>query len=225
MKDAIILDIETSAGDNLPDAPEAILMKGVRADFKPDTVERKREENKKAWAEKAALDWRTGQVIAVGALAQNDDPWIITQQSLEGYSGEAALLSEVWDWMFIRRRELEVVAGFNIRSFDIPYLIGRSAVCGVKPSRTFKLAKFRTDLGVVDWCDILSNWDPSHLIGWTLDYYANVFGLENQPLGDSSKVPKRWVDGDYDYVIEHLREDLLTTRELHDRFAPAFLGD
>lgn len=232
MKDAIILDIETAPGDNLPDAPEAILMKGVRADFKPDTVERKREENKKAWAEKAALDWRVGRVIAFGIILPDDDKpliWLHGNGDADGVGivsgtgvsfkrNESRLLASLW-----KNLNGFAVAGFNIRSFDLPYLVGRSAVCGVKPSRTFKLAKYRMDLGVIDWLEILSNWELSRTLGWNLGYYANVFGLKHQPLGDGSEVPKRWADGDYDYVIEHLREDLLTTRELHDRFAPAFL--
>lgn len=221
--DALILDIETSAGENLPAPPEAVLTKGIRADFKPETVERKREENKKAWAEKAALDWRLGQVIAVGTIYRDHEP-IVTHSGRDAEDlTETEMLSGVWTYLAGHHNTRPVV-GFNIRPFDLPYLIGRSAVCGVKPSRKFNLAKFRTDLGVVDWCDLLSNWDPSHLTGWTLDYYAKVFNLENQPWGDGAEISEKWKAGDYDYVLKHLSSDLLTTRELHDRFAPAFLG-
>jgi len=142
---------------------------------------------------------------------------------------ESDLLRWLWsqgDVLVSSTRSWEAVVplvGFNLRNFDLPVLIGRSAVNGITPSRKFNLARFRTDLGVIDWCEILTFWGAFDMTGWSLSQYADFFGLDAKPYGDGAEVPKRWLEGDYDYVTKHLEADLAMLRELHERFAGAFL--
>jgi hypothetical protein len=110
------------------------------------------------------------------------------------------------------------VVGFNIRSFDLWFLRWRSRVCGVNPTRKFNRARFREDLGIIDWAEILADWDPNRMAGWKLEDYARYYNFKHQPVGSGSEVPARWLRGDYQYVADHLRADVLMCRELHEMF-------
>jgi DNA polymerase elongation subunit (family B) len=46
--------------------------------------------------------------------------------------GEAAMLNELVD--VIKRRDPDVIEGHNIYNFDLPYILRRSEMCGVKPN-------------------------------------------------------------------------------------------
>jgi len=212
----IIIDIETAGQAELPDPPEAFLHKGIAASFKPETRDKYIKQNIEDWKTRAALDWRLGQIVAVGCISPGTDPIAIVAGK-SSPSTEADLLKAFWQWT----TGMEIV-GFNIRTFDLPYLIARSVVNGVHMPQTKKvsLAKYHMNFGVIDLADALRFWDAFGMTGWTLGFYAEVFGLEHRPAGDSAAIPEAWRQGEYDLVQEHLELDLLTTRDLYLKFKP-----
>lgn len=211
----IVLDIETAPISTLPPPPESIIDKGTGNLKDPAKIEAKREANQAAWVERAALDWRLGQIVAVGLLPFGKEPVTLVR----GTGNEADMLAQAWELL---KNGGEVI-GFNLRSFDLPFLLGRSAVNGIRPTRRFQRARFRTDLGIIDWCEILSDWGNFDMTGWSLEQYASFFGLKTTAYGSGAEVPERWAAGDYDYINNHLVADLLMCKELHELFAPAFL--
>lgn len=241
-EDYLILDIETAPDPRVRDVrpPRAVVESGIRDDFKPETVGRKMAENHEKWLSKAALDWRTGRIAAVGLSYRVPSGTRIYEISIarDGYPGglseglwpspvaitefqsEAGVISRAWD---IISAHPGPIVGFNVRDFDLWFLLGRSGVNGITPTRRVSLAKYRTD-EVVDWMEVLANWNPDRERGWTLDYYAEFFGLPHRPVGDSALVPA-WVEaGEWDKVLAHLLADLHTIDDLHRVFAPAFLS-
>lgn len=213
----IYVDIETAPGD-VHDPPDSVLAKGCGTLKDPAKIEAKREGNRAGWYEKAALDWRTGQVVGIGIISGDELRTVIQRIDMK----EQELLG--WFWTLVSGGDrFTPVVGFNIRQFDLPYLIGRAAVHGIAPDRKFNLARFRTDLGVIDWLEVLSFWGTFDLTGWTLDNYAKVFALPTQPVGDGKEVPSRWASGDYQYVIDHLAADMGMLKDLHTKFAGTFL--
>lgn len=216
-----VIDIETAAIPDLPDPPESYLMKGVGSNWKDASkIEAKRRENLVRWSEEAALDWRSGQIICVGYMEGDDSKTVLQDDSKK----EDTLIGLVWSWLSSN----QPVIGFNLRSFDIPFLIGRSAVNGLTPPRRFNLARYRFadhPAVPVDWCDILSFHGSFDYTGWRLEDYARHFNLKHRPIGDGSEIPRKWAEGDRKYVHEHNEADLKTIAELHERFAPYFLGE
>jgi hypothetical protein len=84
---------------------------------------------------------------------------------------EAKLLGELW----YNLDQAEKLIGYNILEFDLPFIMRRSMVNGVKPPFIPNLAKFRSDLRTMDLFMILNNWK----LGKGLKTIRNIYGLTN----------------------------------------------
>lgn len=217
MTEIIVVDLETAAIGEPPPAPEEYLAR-VGSATKPETIERKRAENlaswPDAWRKQSALDWRLGQIICLG-VAVNGVVTVSSQMT------EAKLLAAWWgnldDYSDFQ------VAGFGIRSFDLPWLYGRSAVHGIQPSRILSENRYHHHK-VVDWQDVLSSYGGMSLTGWTLGAYADLFQLEHRPNGTGVDVGAWAQARDWANIVTHCEADLRTTWDLDRRCRPVFLG-
>ena len=92
-----------------------------------DKIARAIEAKKLAWVDKAALDARTGRVLAIGYSIEGQDG----VQCIDDSEGEKQLL-ESW-WTFYRKCSAVGAhwIGHNIRAFDFPFLVRRSMRHGV----------------------------------------------------------------------------------------------
>ena len=116
------------------------------------------------------------------------------------------------------------LVGFGIASFDWPWLLTRSAALRILPPRRFRISRYdpvATD--VLDWQDVLANYDSSKKAGWTLRRYAETFGLP-VPIGEGKDVPRLMAEGKTAEVIAHCHSDLLTTAALDQMFRQVFIG-
>jgi hypothetical protein len=139
------------------------------------------------------------------------------------YSGERQLVAKVWEEVGARRDgDLPQLSGFAVRTFDLPWLLGRTAALDLLPSRRFVNNRYMPG-EVVDWADVLAWYDAFPRKGWTLAQYAEWFDLPHRPWGEGKDVPAWLEAGDHYSVVKHLAFDLLTTHALHERFAPVYL--
>jgi len=179
-----------------------------------EKIAAKEKANIDKWYEGAALDWRKGSVIAYGYMEEEDDaPQLYTTEN----HTEVELLQALWQG----RWDTIAVVGFNVRRFDIPFVIGRSVACGVKAPR-FNLARFRRDLGVIDLMEVLSFDGEFDLTGWSLSYYCEYFGLATEPYGTGEDVAEWYKNGEWGEIRKHLEADVLMTRDLYQFCATAF---
>ena len=242
-----IVDIETAPDPNalIPECPDEYLHQGIRENFKPETRLAYEEKNRAAWPverrSRGALDWRLGVITCVsvtkrrtyiGVNADWIDVYVVTQGPtpdgdvqerdwlpsgvrlrVEGQQ-EATLLSNVWHEL-----SANPVAGFAIRDFDWPWILGRSAVHGISPSVRLRAGRYgSTDL--VDWADVLTWYGAFPRKGWTLSDYARHFNLPYQPWGDGVGAVEAWEEGRIEDLVRHSVMDGLTTLALHERFLP-----
>ena len=129
----IFFDIETAP---LPEAELAALVPPFDpAEVKtgnlkdPDKIAAKLAEaeanHKRDFIERAALDPLTGRVLAIG-LYEFDSSGRGGAFRILGREDEAGLLSEFWDALRGEMGRVNSAVGFNIFSFDLPFLIRRS---------------------------------------------------------------------------------------------------
>jgi len=118
-------------------------------------------------------------------------------------------------------RDCLKMAGKIAYTFDIPFLIGRSAATGVKAPK-FNLARFRRDLGIIDLMEVLSFDGEFDLTGWSLGYYCEYFGLPTEPYGSGEDVAEWHKNGEWGEIKKHLEADVLMTRDLYQFCATAF---
>jgi len=173
-KPAIALDIETVGREWDMLAPE------VRAYL----LERERDESRRAEVpQRLALHPGTGRVVMIGVWYIDEErgrvlaegasaEWAVLDDRAQMLQGtEDAILREFWGLV----REVGTIVTFNGRSFDGPYLMIRSAILGVEPSRN--LVPYRYSFqDHCDLVDVLSFWGARNASG-SLDFWCRQFGI------------------------------------------------
>jgi hypothetical protein len=217
----LIVDIETAPLAVIPEAPASALDKGLGNLKDPAKIAAKQKTNLEGWTGKAALDYRKGQVIAVGildvTLAENtiveDCIEIITEREAHGETG---LLTSAMD-----RLKLGHIVGFNVWDFDLTFLVGRCWMNGVAIADRFKgdalERPYPPGTAVTDLARKATfgrKYDPT---GWSLDYYAEAWGFEAQPYGSGADVPDWYKEKAWTEIATHLRADLLMTYEMWNK--------
>lgn len=122
-RDPIVFDIETGGYE----AEKQIAM--FEPQFKPDNrlkdpakIKADRLEKQGEWLEKATLDASRSVVLAIGIKAGTAPATILSGE-------EADIVGRFWD---VWAAHSVHFIGFNIKNFDIPFLIRRSYVLGIK---------------------------------------------------------------------------------------------
>jgi len=231
MTTTYVIDLETAPRDgDPPPCPDAFLNRGIRSNFKPDTVKEHQAKNQILWDEGewkkvASLDWRLGQIVAAGVMIDGEAFLYhtgVTSFESDGHhvserANERALIEGLMDGIYdISKGRL---VGFNHRNFDLPWIAGRAMVHNV-PCKLPRASRY-DPTRITDWCDILSNYGSFDMKGWSLDAYAKLYNLEHQPWGDGKQVGEWYTNGEHDKILRHLLSDLLMTYDLDKRCAPS----
>src|SRR5689334_1067162 len=92
--------------------------------------------------EQTALEWSFGRIVCIGMIVseRGADAGTFEELCFTG-SDEAGILTSFWQVI----RPGDYVIGHNVIGFDLPYIMARSVVCRVKPSRRFDLRLYTTD--------------------------------------------------------------------------------
>lgn len=148
-----------------------------------------------------AIAWRVGldgetHVELVGDKNENNDP-----------KTESDLISTYWDVLF--NYSYGNCCGYNILSFDLPYLLHRSMDLGVNVPRLLNLARYRIE-PITDLYAILYNWGPGKGLKWV----AKRFGLTNplpevegsQVAGMDDALLRQYVASDVNLVVQLYRK-------------------
>ncbi len=217
---ALVFDIETIGNefDSLPESVQEYLLR--RAASEEEIQERKRQ---------TSLLPYTGEVICIGchdtdtgkggvlfrAGAQpvpeedGDIHFIAT-------ASEKELLEKFWKRAGAARRFVT----FNGRAFDIPFLVVRSGITGVKVSRD--LMGKRWDNAVhVDLYDTLCFQGATSTRRFNLDLVCRAFGIESPKTAEAHgyKVQEMWEQGRGVDIARYCYGDVRATAALYERWA------
>jgi predicted PolB exonuclease-like 3'-5' exonuclease len=203
----LIFDIETGAlpADTLmaqmPDFEPAVNLKDpekIRAD-----VERKRQK----WLDSAALSPLTGRVLAIGSTSG------FAAMHFSSQDDEEDILRDFWGRA--NQRTPPALVGWNIRQFDLPFLLQRSWIYGIQPPAWLR-RQGRWSVEVNDLRDIWTCGDPRG--EGSLDEVARHLGLPRK-LGDGADFA-RLLATDHERAIEYLGRDVEIVVALARRIAP-----
>ncbi|MFH1849797.1 MAG: ribonuclease H-like domain-containing protein [archaeon] len=121
---------------------------------------------------------------------------------------EKRMLEAFWlKWRAFRKTGAPVV-GFNILSFDLPFLVARSFINNVA------IAPF-TLKEIIDLREKLSAYRYGKTRG-KLKEYAELIGLKTLDI-DGSDIMQLCIDNDQEKIGEYLRKDLEITEALYNR--------
>lgn len=178
--------------------------------------------------EKLSLHAATGRIIAIGlwdlatargrVLVEGDGSgWAAFGEDAEVFRGaEPAIVREFWS---VIERESPLVVTFNGRAFDAPYLMLRSAILGVPPSRNLMGRRYQLS-NHCDLYDVLTFWNASRMKG-SLDFWSCQFGLPSPKDGmRGNQVGGMYRDGRLDEIARYCLDDARVTAQLYDRLRP-----
>ena len=196
----IVFDIETVPQDEaklLALAPEFTAAANLKD---PDKIAASIAKKKADYIADAALNWKTAEVVLIGA---GDEKEILSFTA----DTEKELLAEFLVILGDSLGEGVVVGGHNVKSFDLPMLVNRARVHGLKIPRnvlSFWRGRPQWHDNIFDTLEILSF--GKSFDGNGVDDVARVFGLPPK-LGHGGDFPLLW-RADRDGAIAYNRRDV-----------------
>jgi hypothetical protein len=126
---------------------------------------------------------------------------------------EYQILEQFWKTI----EKYEQIISFNGRTFDGPFLMIRSAVLGVKPSRNLVPYRYSPK----DHCDLL---DQLTFYGafrrFSLDFYCKAFGIKSPKSEGITglSLGELYRNGEYRRIAQYCLGDTIATAELFRRW-------
>jgi uncharacterized protein YprB with RNaseH-like and TPR domain len=204
----IVIDIETCG---LPNAAD--YLEPVQADKRlkdPEKVKADLVEKEQARLERLSLDWNVGRIAALGFWT--DQLGVVAYECRDEIR-EAEVITAFWS--MARNR---TIVGFNIKGFDLRFLVQRSRYLGlVAPSLDF--SKYSRK-GIHDLYLDLTFGDGTYDQGAmrrTLSAFCKRFGIAVSDDTTGADIPKLVEAGAWDKVLAHVQSDVAITVELARR--------
>lgn len=132
-------------------------------------------------------------------------------------SSERTMLENFWK-LLAHHRGITLVS-FNGRNFDAPWLMLRSAVLGIRPSKNLMDGTKFNYSGHIDLIDRLTFFQGSASGAtrrFNFDFYAKSFGITSPKAAgvDGSKVGQLFTNGEHDTIAEYCLRDVTATWDL-----------
>lgn len=172
--------------------------------------------------ESTSFDGAFGRICCIG-FAINDKP----AEFISGVESEDEMIRKFWEVA----GKMDLIIGHNIRDFDLPFIMQRSAILNVKPSwnkfeepgkKPWEMTKFLSfarykNAPIFDTMHEWTNWSPVKG-GKSLEHIALAMGIPTPKEGiDGSQVASFFKQGKIKEICEYCMRDVETTREVYKR--------
>lgn len=218
----LIFDIETVGMpiESFDEAQREYLLKWAEREETPERQERKREE----LIAQLNLYPFTAQVVAIAMLnvdthkgrvyyqAPIKESWHSEDTLIEYESGsEIEILKRFWEDVRLYKQLIT----FNGRGFDCPFLLLRSAILGIKPTRNLMPSRFDTEH--IDLLEKLTFYGTTRR--FNLDFYCRAFGIPSPKERLSGpQINALFAEGKYREIAQYCFDDVRATAELYQRW-------
>lgn len=153
---------------------------------------------------RTSLSANFGQILCLG-YAKNDEP----AQKLTGTEPE--ILQAFWPLAL----GVDRFVGHNALDFDLPFILKRSIIHRIKPSRFISFARYRSE-PIFDTMREWDNWASGPAT--SLDRLAKILGLETSKQGiDGSQVYDFFKAGRLEEIYDYCLRDVELTRKIYKR--------
>ncbi len=158
-------------------------------------------------------DFSDGRRLEFGCHGWNEDSG--------RFDDEAATLRSFWEMMRGFNPGRDLIVGHNVMEFDLPFIIKRSIINGVRPTVRLSFAKYRCQ----PIYDTMREWDCWAYKNYTgLEKLAYVLGIPSPKEGDvtGANLYEAYLDGRYEEIYRYCMQDVKATRAVYRRMN--FLG-
>jgi len=214
----IIFDIETGplpASELVipPFDPSAVKLGNIKnPDLIAEKIQKAEESHAADYIKNAALDAISGQVLCIGYRIEHDQPAVLCADA----DGEAAMLRQWWAALNDFQRQPRII-GFNIKAFDLPFLIRRSWRHRLTPPYWLRQGRYWNDL-IVDLREVWQLGD-SRAHG-SLAAISRHLGL-GEKAGNGADFSNLW-QTDREAAINYCLRDVQLTQQVADILIPSY---
>ena len=138
--------------------------------------------------------------------------YAIDDEKVESISGdEKEMLEKFWKIVL----DVDKFVGHNILDFDLKFIMQRSIILKVKPSRGISFRKYTNS----DVYDIMHEWTIWGRDGIAMDALAHAMGIPSSKDGgiDGSQVHEFYKAGKGQEIIDYCSRDVEVTRAIYKR--------
>jgi DNA polymerase elongation subunit (family B) len=174
----------------------------------------------------------TGRIVAIGVLDDERDKGAVyfdaqdmrvLEREASGVKFKAMAEREMLENFWRGVAGYDVFVSFNGRGFDVPFLMVRSAIHGIRPSKDLMSNRYLNsqDIGAkhIDLLDQLSFYGVMRRKGG-LHLWCRAFGIESPKTSGvtGDDVKRLFVERRFEDIARYNAGDLRATRELYHRW-------
>lgn len=152
-----------------------------------------------------SLDGAFGQILCIVYAINMEEPRVLR-------GNEVDILNRFWEIC----ADADLLVGHNILDFDLKFIVQRSIVHKIQPSKNFSFARFQRS-PIYDTMQEWNKWSYGDRKG--LEHIAFALGIPS-PKGegiDGSQVYDFYLAGKINEICEYCVRDVVTTREVYKR--------
>ena len=218
----LVFDIETVGVDfeTLAESQQEYLLRYAEKEKDPDAKKVKEDDAVRY----LSLYPTTSEIVAIAMLNTSSGKTLVLYNSPDineqNFSdnnikykpmSEPEIIESFWNYV----RKADKIISFNGRQFDLPYLMLRSAVLKIKPTKNFLKNRFEHK----DHIDLLDKFTFMGLIRkFNLDFYCHTFSIESPKSHGISgmEVKELYNSGHIKEIAIYCADDVRATFELYN---------
>lgn len=169
---------------------------------------------------KTACDANFGRILCIGYSEQDEKGVILRhgcfgwrQATMDFEPDERIILGEFWQFMSDFNLVRDIIIGHNILDFDLPFIVQRSIVRGVRPTVDFYFGKYRR-APIFDTMRVWDCWKWGN--STSLKKLAYALGLECPKAGGVSgeNIYEAFCEGRFEEIYRYCMRDVKVTRNV-----------
>ena len=185
----------------------------ITKDGKPHASDKSIDEQLAEWKDKTPLSATTGMILAIG---YNEDTRVtlVTNQQVN-LEGERNLLIGFWMSWRLWKQERKSIWGFNIKSFDLPFIAQRSFFHGIEvPIKNWQSWNLEVnDLKEIWQCG--RSWQEGTI---SFDNLCKYMGLEPK-IDNGTNFAKNFLNQETRHLaISYLEDEMIKQGQLAEKF-------
>ncbi len=181
-------------------------------DLIAEKIQKAEESHAADYIKNAALDALSGQILCIGYRIDHDVPSVLCADT----DGEAEMLRQWWRLITSMERQPSMI-GFNVKPFDLPFIIKRSWKHRIMPPYWLRQGRYWSELVV----DLRETWQlGDNRAHGSLGAISRHLGLGDK-AGSGADFSLLW-NTNRQAAIDYCLHDVKLTQQVADILIPAY---